>query len=199
MGKSENDPAKELWICRSGHQFCPVVKTCQVTFNNKTFSRSFLLVVPDNFGPRSSLNPSKTSLGIGFDRGVRKRIKESQRTIDDGNLSPDFLFEEIKQEVASKKPTTSKKKIEKVEEEKIIAQAECESLKSRLAEQILGRCQDWEQSLDRKVGMNPTLKSVTGINVHQEPPVVIGKAKKDGRGNKRYFSAKKKNPVNKKQ
>ena len=111
MGRNENNTAKELWICKSGHQFCPVVKTCQVTFNNKTFSRRFLLVVPDNFGPRSSLNPSETSLGIGFDRGVRKRIEDLQRTIDDGNLPPDFLFEEIKQDVASTKPTTAKERL----------------------------------------------------------------------------------------
>ena len=111
MGKSENDTTKELWICKSGHQYCPAAKTCAVTFNGKTFGCSFILIVPDNFGPSSSLIPSESSLGTGFDCGVRRRIEELQKLIDEGALPPDFSFEEVKQDAASFKATTEKERI----------------------------------------------------------------------------------------
>ena len=133
-------------------QECPpiflVVERCDVKFNGKTEDRAFRLIVPEDYGPESSLGPSSSSLGLGNDRDVRRRVADFQNTIVEGEVTPGFCFEEAKNELASINPKTVRGEIEHAQEEALIWQAECEHLKSQLAQEKFAWCQDWEHNSD---------------------------------------------------
>ena len=100
--------------------FFSVVQRCDVKFNEKTENRAFRLTVPEDYGPESSLDPSTSSLGLGNDRDVCRHVADLQNTIVEGEVPPDFCFEEAKNELASINPTTVREKIEHAQEEALI-------------------------------------------------------------------------------
>lgn len=167
----DSDDEGDYRVCER-HQFDEVVKRIQVKYKDeKPFSEPFLLTVPNGGGPNSSLLPSTSSKGTGTDRQVVRIMAEMVDAAEASQVPPGFSVQHLKDELASAKPTSTKEKLRHTEEQLLVTKVELEQCKADLAGEKLGRCQDWEHnSNEAHIAINPVLKSVAGLDVHQEAP-----------------------------
>ena len=94
----------DYWICEA-HNFRFENKPIKVTYNNgKTETIRYKLQLFEDIGVSSNLNKSMTSLGLGYDRELKRVCEESRKVIAGGFKTP----EEVK-EAEKKVDETSKK------------------------------------------------------------------------------------------
>ena len=94
---------KDYWICEA-HKFRFENKSIKVTYTNgKSETVRYRMQLFEDIGVSSTLNKSTTSLGLGYDRELKRVCEESTKVIAGGFKSPEEVKEaEKKVEEASK-------------------------------------------------------------------------------------------------
>lgn len=147
---AEHEPPKEMFVCWE-HKSEVAVKTKEFKLNGQKRKHRYKLIVPPDFGPKSSRVESTESKGLGIDRSICKTVESLTNKIEELD---EFSVRELK------KKTNQINKLK----------AECGRLTADLMREKLLHTQVWEHNTNSKshIPINPVVKRVAGIDVHED-------------------------------
>ncbi len=86
MRLDQDDKKGQYVICKN-HLFSHETHWVNIKHGNKSWSQRFKLTLPENFGPKSTVNESEQSCGLGSDRELKRVLDESRKIIERGLIS----------------------------------------------------------------------------------------------------------------
>lgn len=180
------------------HQFEEKSHSISVNDNNgKSWTRSYKLTLPMDFGPKSNQHEPKDSSGMGADRQLARLLKPVMDTIQEGNkmiksrgVSPCCDSETVGVRQRDARPTTISSELRKMIAERDRYKNESIKSKADAAEALLALNQTFEQNCsDQHVRINPTVKNLASLDKHLPD---TASATPNGEG--RFFKAERSQP-----
>ena len=151
---AEHKPPKEIFVCWE-HKSEAAVKTKEFKLNGQKRTHRYELIVPPDFGVKSSRVESKESKGLGIDHSICKTIESlTNKMTNKIEEMDEFSVRELKKK--SNKTNTLR--------------AKCGRLTADLMREKLLQMQVWEHNMNDKshIPINPVVKRAAGIDVHEQ-------------------------------
>ncbi len=167
-----DEDCMEEWIyCCERHTFKEETQYIDVEYNGKSWSQGFKMILPIDIGPKSTMNESSQSLGLGSDRQLQRVLVESQEIMKKGFVSGALILEQPKKKRRKAKPKSVTEELQVAQAERDMYKARAEAAHADAVRATLALNQTIEQMADdQHVPINPKVKRAANLEHHIEDP-----------------------------